>query len=95
MYSDIRRENVILIRFRIRHSRLTNKHYLLGKDFPECIRCDCRLTLKHVLNECINIADIRKQYFNCTDLKTLFNSVAGDTTFAYLSEIHVNLIHRI
>ena len=79
MYSDIRRD-VILTRLRIGHSRLTHKHYLLGGDFPECIPCDCRLTIKHVLIECIDTADIRKQY----DLKTLFNSVAGDTILAYL-----------
>ena len=62
MYSDIRREDVILTRLRIGHSRLTHKHYLLGEDFPECIPCDCRLTIKHVLIECIDTADIRKQY---------------------------------
>ena len=93
IYSDIRREDVILTRLRIGHSRLTHKHYLLGEDFPECIPCDCRLTIKHVLIECIDTADIRKQYFNCTDLTTLFNSVAGDTILAYLSEI--NLIRQI
>ena len=46
-----------------------------------------------MLIECIDTADIRKQYFNCTDLKTLFNSVAGDTILTYLSEI--NLIRQI
>ena len=42
-----------------------------------------------MLIECIDTADIRKQYFNCTDLKTLFNSVAGDTikgTFEIVSK---------
>ena len=37
------------------------------------------MTRKHVLIECVDTADIRKQFFNCPDLKTLFNSVAGDT----------------
>ena len=92
IYSDIRREDIILTRLRIGHSRLTHKHYLLREDYPECIPYDCRLTIKHVLIECIDTADIRKQYFNCTDLKTLFNSVAGDTILAYLSEI--NLIRK-
>ena len=41
----------------------------------------------------LDTAVIRKQYFNCTDLKTLFNNVAGDTILAYLSEI--NLIRKI
>ena len=93
IYSDIRRENITLTRLRIGHSRITHKHFLLGEYFPECIPCDCCLTIEHVLIECIDTADIRKQHFNCTDPKTLFNSVAGDTILAYLYEI--NLIHQI
>ena len=50
------------------------------------------LTIKHILIECVDTADIRKQYFICPDLKTLFNSVAGDTILALLAEI--NLINR-
>ena len=93
IYSENRKEDIILTRLRIGHSRLTQKHYLLNEDFPECIPCDCPLTIKHVLIESVDTADIRKHYFNCTDLKTLFNSVAGGTILAYLSEI--NLISQI
>ena len=46
-----------------------------------------------MLIECIDTAEIRRRYFNCIDLKTLFNSVAGGTILAYLSEI--NLISKI
>ena len=63
IYSENRKEDVILTRLRIGHSRLTHKHYLLGEKIPECIPCDCLLTIKHVLMECIDTADIRKQYF--------------------------------
>ena len=80
IYSETRKEDIILTRLRIGHSRLTHKHYLLNEDL-------------HVLIECVDTADIRKQYFNCTDLKTLLNSVAGGTILAYLSEI--NLISQI
>ena len=93
MYSENRKEDIILTRLRIGHSRLTHKHFLLNEEFPECIPCDCPLTIKHVLIECVDTADIRRQYFNCIDLKTLFNSVAGGTILAYLSEI--NLISQI
>ena len=65
----------------------------MDEEFPECIPCDCHLTIKHVLIECFDTADIRKQYFNFTDLETLFNSVACDIILAYLSEI--NLIRQI
>ena len=61
----------------------------LNEVMPECIPCDRPLTIKHVLIECIDTAEIRKQYFNCTDLKTLFNSVAGDTILAFLADVHL------
>ena len=41
------------------------------------IPCDRNLTVKHILVECVDTAEIREQYFINTDLKTLFNSVAG------------------
>ena len=93
IYSENRKEDRILTRLRIGHSRLTHRHYLVNEDFPECILCDCPMTIKHMLIECIDTAEIRRQYFNCIDLKTLFNSVAGGTILAYLSEI--NLISQI
>ena len=89
IYSDNRKDDVKLTRLRIGHSRLTHKHYLLNEDSPECIPCHCPLTVKHILIECIDTADIRRQYFNCEDLKTLFKSVAGDTILAFLSDIHL------
>ena len=89
IYSDIRKEDIILTRLRIGHSRLTHKHYLANDDPPECIPCNTPLTIKHVLLECVDTADIRIQYFNCPDLKTLFNSVAGDTILAFLAEVNL------
>ena len=89
IYSNSRKEDVTLTRLRIGHSRLTHKHYLLNEDMQECIPCDRPLTVKHILVECVDTAEIREQYFNCTDLKTLFNSVAGDTILAFLADIHL------
>ena len=89
IYSDSRKDDVKLTRLRIGHTRLTHKHFLLNEDSPECIPCNCPLTVKHILLECIDTADIRRQYFNFPDLKTLFNSVAGDTILAFLSDIHL------
>ena len=63
MYSDNRKEDIILTRLRIGHSRLTHKHYLVNEDPPECIPCNTPLTIKHVLIECVDTADIRKQFF--------------------------------
>ena len=93
LYSNNRKEDVILTRLKIGHTRITHKHYILNEEQPVCIACDCPLTVKHILIECADTALTRQNYFNCNDLKTLFNSVAGDTILAYLSEI--NLIGKI
>ena len=93
IYSNKRKEDIILTRLRIGHTRLTHKHYLLNEDFPECIACDSPMTVKHILIECADTALTRELYFNCNDLKTLFNSVAGDTILSYLSEI--NLLSKL
>ena len=82
-----------LLVLRIGHTRLTHRHYLANEDCPRMYTCDRPLTVKHILIECIDTAEIRKKYFNCPDLKTLFNSVAGDTILAFLSE--VNLMNKI
>ena len=89
IYADNRKEDVVLTRLRIGHTRLTHKHYLLNEEIPMCIACDCPLTIKHILVECADTVLTRQEYFNCHDLKTLFNSVAGDTILAYLSEINL------
>ena len=65
-----RKEDGVLIRLRIGHSRLTHRHYLAYEDPPE-LPCNSPLTIKHILLECVDTADIRKKYFNCPDLKTL------------------------
>ena len=56
--------------------------------FPNAPR-NSPLTIKHVLIECVDTVDIRKQFFNCSDLKTLFNSVAGDIILAFLAEVNL------
>ena len=90
IYPDNRKEDIILTRLRIGHSQLTHKHYLGNEDPPECIPCKCNWQFqKHVLIECVDTADIRKQFFNCPDLKTLLNSVAGDTILAFLAKVNL------
>ena len=67
-------------------------HILLSvsANFPDNPRipCDCLLSFNHILIDCIDTADIRKQLFNCNDIRRLLNSVAGGTIYAYLSEIN-------
>ena len=44
----IRREESVLTRIRIGHTHLTHCFLLRGEDPPQCIACDCHLTVKHI-----------------------------------------------
>merc|ERR1712098_156110 len=57
-----RRENVIITRLEIGHSKLTHQHLTLGEEPPFCIGCNCQLTIKHILIECIEYSEIRSKY---------------------------------
>ena len=47
-----RREEVVLCRLRLGHTRLTHS-FIIDRDLrPECADCDCYLTVRHILLEC-------------------------------------------
>ena len=83
-----RKDEVKLTRLRIGHTKLTHEFLLLGEDPPECIPCGCILTVKHILIDCIDFKPIRDTFYSETNLKTLFDNVAGDIILAFLNEIH-------
>jgi len=43
-----RREAVVLNRLRIGHTRLTHSYLLSRDDQPECMTCQCPLTVEHI-----------------------------------------------
>ena len=54
-----RKEQVILDRLRIGHTRLTHSFLLKGEPPPECTTCECQLTIQHILVDCIEYDFIR------------------------------------
>nr|CAI5849093.1 unnamed protein product [Callosobruchus analis] len=48
-----RRDEVILTRLRVGHTRLTSMHLLRGEFQPQCYFCDLPLTVQHILNDCL------------------------------------------
>ena len=50
-------------------------------------------TIKHVLLDCVDVADIRQKYFSVQCLKDLFTTIAGETILQFLKEI--NLYNKI
>ena len=60
-----RREEIILARLRIGHSHITHSYLLKGEEEPQCIPCNARLTIKHILVDCVDLAPIRQRFFSC------------------------------
>ena len=54
-----RHDSVLLNRLLIGHTRLTHSYLLSGDDIPECGTCQCPLTVKHILVECVDLSDVQ------------------------------------
>jgi hypothetical protein len=50
---------------------------------PECIPCNSNFSLKHVLIDCVNVADLRQTFYNTNSLSNLFTNVAGHTILQF------------
>jgi len=79
-----RREAVILRRLRIGHTRVTHKYLLSGDSQPLCDKCQCSLTVKHILLECCSLKHVRENYFTCSSLKELFENVDATTIMDFI-----------
>ena len=54
-----KREQVALCRLRLGHTYLSFAHLLQGIDPPVCENCGVRLTVKHILLNCLTYSDVR------------------------------------
>ena len=57
---NIRKEEVILARLRIGHTRVTHSYLLQGEEQPQSDGCDAPFTVRHFLLECGDFAQVRK-----------------------------------
>jgi hypothetical protein len=74
--SPNRKEQVLLTRCRIGHGRLTHSYLLNNEERPECILCNSNFSLKHVLIDCVDVADVRQTFYNVNNFYDLFTNVA-------------------
>jgi kelch-like protein 2/3 len=82
-----RRDDIVLTRARIGHTYLTHAYLLRGEQIPQCVPCNCVLTVKHILINCIDYAHIRQNFYDVPDLKTLFEGVSPPQLLNFLKEI--------
>ena len=57
---NIGKEEVILARLCIGHTRVTHSYLLLGEEQPQCVGCDAPFTVRHFLLECGDFAPSKK-----------------------------------
>ena len=71
---NIRREEVVLARLRLGHTRVTHSHLLQDVERPQCVGCDAPFTVRHFLLECGDFAPVRNNCFHVDNMKELFQS---------------------
>ncbi|XP_015370017.1 PREDICTED: uncharacterized protein LOC107166038, partial [Diuraphis noxia] len=58
-----RKEEMLLTRLRIGHTRFTHHGYLMSKEEqPRCTTCGVHMTIKHILVECRQTEDARTKH---------------------------------
>ena len=83
-----RRDSVLLNRLRIGHTRLTHSYLLSGDDILECGTCQCPLTVKYILTECVDFNDVRNKHFVASSIKDVFDNVEAQEIIDFIKETH-------
>ena len=90
---NIRKEEVVLARLRLGHTRVTHSYLLLGEEHPQCVVCDAPFTVHHFLLECGDFAQVRSNCFQVENMKQLFQDIHFDSIMTFLRQI--NLFNKI
>ena len=66
---NIRKEEVVSVRIRYGHKRVTHSYLLIGEEQPQCDACDAPFTLRHFLLECGDFSQVRNKFFHVDNMK--------------------------
>ena len=89
-----RKEEVILTRLRLGHTRLTHAHLMEREPAPLCNYCDEPVTVKHLLIDCLYLDQYRQQYYTQIDsVSDLFRYISPGNIINYLKTI--GAYHRL
>ena len=87
-YRSVRRDEVVLSRLRLGHSYLTHSYLLKEEPPPEYVTCNCRLTISHILVDCIEYDFFRLILFeNNFTLTAIFNNVSPNKSSHFSKEL--------
>ena len=93
-YSMTRKQEVMLTRLRIGHTRLTHSYLMCNSYQPFCEDCLVPLTVKHLLTECPSLVEIRNKFlYDCKSregdfllVKILGRDCEIDNLFNFIDE---------
>ena len=91
-----RKDEVVIHRIRIGHTRLTHKYLMEGpfRRVPRCQYCMLEaLSVKHIMIECPHFAGIRQNYYRVVDMRDLFERIPLRHILGFLRE--ANLYNEI
>ena len=63
-YGHNLKDQVVLTRCCIEYGRLTHSYLLHNEEGLECIPCNSNYSIKHVLIDCVDVADVRQNIYN-------------------------------
>ena len=63
------RKEVILARLRLGHTRVTHSYLPQGEEQPHCVGCDAPFTVRHILLERGDFAQVRNYCFHVLNMK--------------------------
>ena len=66
---NIRKEEVVLARLRLGHTRVTHSCLQLRTEQPQCVGCGAPFTLRHFFLECGDFAQVRNNCFHVEKMK--------------------------
>ena len=90
---NIRKEEVVLARLRLGHTRVMHSYLLSGEENQQCIGCDAPFTVRHFLLEYGDFAQVRNNCFHVENMKELFQDIHIDSIMTFLRQI--NLFNKI
>ena len=90
---NIRKEEVVLARLCLDHTRVTHSYLLLGEEQSQCVGCDAPFTVRHFLLECGDFAQVRNNCFHVDNMKQIFQDIHIESIMTFLRQI--NLFNKI
>ena len=84
-----RREEIVVYRIRIGHTRLTHSYLMSKEDPPECVHCNVQLSITHILLECPSLTTIREKYITGETMQEIFEKNRDRNIIDYLKEIDI------